>query len=163
MVEVRSKSTRFGLFMIMFASGCKDLMVFLDKFLDSYFWYTKHEYNHWDFYTIKVCNEFVMLVGMFVGFFLFNKLQANIKCLIVCSLVIQIAGIVSSLSVNNYRQANAFYFMFVLGSGINLMLGLQCLWEYYPNRRFYVTGFISSAFYLGDFSISLITYYMLNP
>lgn len=102
-ISAPAKPTIFGFLLIIFASGCPGLMVNLDKYLDSYFWYLKKQYKHWDFYHVQVFNHILVLFGMISGSLLFTKLQVNIKCLILFAMVIQLVGFWTALSPENYN------------------------------------------------------------
>lgn len=148
--------------MTMMISGCSFLISNLDPFLDSYFWYKDKKYSATGYYPLTADNHLIILAGMMMGAVLFNKLQVSIKCLLLLASLIQIGGLNFALSANDYTSANFSFQFFNLGSGINIMLSLQCLWEYYPYHRGLMTGFVYASYHLGSALFNKISMLILN-
>lgn len=132
-----SRLTILGVLMTMLVSGCPFLIKNLHPYLTSYFWLTKRQNLELDDYSSLILEQVCLLAGMMVGVVLFNKIQINIKLLMLVATVIQITGTITALfNVKNVRAAGLLYSsVFAFGSGIDLMLCLQCLWEYFPKYR----------------------------
>lgn len=83
-----------------------------------------------------------MNIGLLVGSVLFNWVFVNIKWLLSFVLAFIIAGILNMYQKNITSSFFTYSCLFGLGSGINLMLSLQSLWEYFPAHREFVTAYV---------------------
>jgi hypothetical protein len=73
----------------------------------------------------------------------FNKFQYNIKWLLTIGCFFCVLGPFIATFATSFKAANLIYVVvFGIGSGFNIMLSLQCLWEYYYRSKTYITGFI---------------------
>jgi hypothetical protein len=55
-----------------------------------------------------------------------------------------------------------YLYIFSVGSGLNVMLCLQCLWEYYHKERVQITAFVFTAFYIGNYSFTKTMEFLMN-
>lgn len=109
----------------MIVSGCAYLIRNIDPYIDAYFWYKEKYFDYLMDDEIGMYTDLMTVLGMIVGTVLFIKVKVNIKCLIFLALILQILGLYISLAVHNYAHSNiAWVFLFVFGSGMNMMLCL---------------------------------------
>ena len=50
-----------------------------------------------------------------------------------------------------------------VGCGLSYMIPMQCVWEFYPEKKGLVTGILMSAYGLGSFFYTLISTALVNP
>lgn len=56
-----------------------------------------------------------------------------------------------------------FNSLFSVGAAMNLIFCLQCLWEYHPNHRGFVTGIIMVFYKTGSLLVVFMFNKLVNP
>lgn len=129
-------------------------MVNLETELRSYFLFddklriSRSGFDDFHVYMVRTCFFFL---GMLSGSILFNRVQINIRWLFGVALVFIISGtlvVITSSTLKHALFLNSC--LFGIGSGLNYMLGLQCLWEHYPSKRANVTAFVFAVQIIGN-------------
>lgn len=84
--------------------------------------------------------------------------------MILASSILQILAMIVSFYANSYLNSNViFQLFFAMGSGINIILCLQCLWEHNYRNRSITVGFVWGAYSLGYYIFGSASIYMMNP
>lgn len=103
------------------------------------------------------------ILGMLTGAILFNSVQINIKYLMAIAMLIQVVCVPLSLLASDFKVGNIVYTLaFSFGSGLDVMLCLQCLWEHYSDKRGLIAGYIFFVFWLGNLVFYELAVYLLN-
>lgn len=79
-------------------------------------------------------------------------------------MLVTIVGLIIAILADDFRASNLVYtIIFSIGSGMNVMLCLQCLWEYFANKRGEVVGAYFAAYWFGNFIFKNLSDFLINP
>lgn len=81
-----------------------------------------------------------------------------------CGAVLCIGGVFISSYLKSKGAFIFFYaILFGLGVGVSYFIPLMCGWEWLPNNRGFVSGFIVGGYGFGSFFFGLLAMYLVNP
>lgn len=154
-----------GASLILMVSGCLFMFELEHSYIWSFFYYNRCTCNDMlpSFY-VYVLAFISYISGLFLGAILFNYFQISIKWLILMTAVLQLGSMSFVLMPKKILTANLMYnSLFGLGSGTNLVLCLECLWEHNYSKRGLITGFVQGFYWFGSFVFPRLTELILNP
>lgn len=156
--------TLIGGVILMMYLGCFLLWGNISVYVLSHFYWINPNFSSSFIFLVDLFLVFSNWIGYQIGVHLLQSLRLNARLIILIGGAVSLAGVYLSSFTQDLKAYLALYCcMNGVGCGINYFAVLILCWEWFPQKKGFITGLATAGFGLGSFIFIQISTMLVNP